>query len=132
MIPKTVSRGLFLSPLLAALAGCNTVVMNPSGDIAKQQAHLITVSVVLMLLIIVPVMILIVWFAIKYRASNTEAAYEPDWDHSTKLELVIWGAPLLIVIVLGLVTWIYTHKLDPYRPLDRLDESRPIPRKPSR
>jgi cytochrome o ubiquinol oxidase subunit 2 len=72
-------------------------------------------------------MILIVWFAIKYRASNTEAAYEPDWDHSTKLELVIWGAPLLIVIVLGLVTWIYTHKLDPYRPLDRLDENRPIP-----
>jgi cytochrome o ubiquinol oxidase subunit 2 len=31
------------------------------------------------------------------------------------------------VIVLGLVTWIYTHKLDPYRPLDRLDENRPIP-----
>jgi cytochrome o ubiquinol oxidase subunit 2 len=118
---------MLLTPLLAALAGCNTVVMSPSGDIAKQQAHLITVSVVLMLLIIVPVMILIVWFAIKYRASNTEAAYEPDWDHSTKLELVIWGAPLLIVIVLGLVTWIYTHKLDPYRPLDRLDENRPIP-----
>jgi cytochrome o ubiquinol oxidase subunit 2 len=127
MIPKTVSRGLFLSPLLAALAGCNTVVMNPSGDIAKQQAHLIIVSVVLMLLIIVPVFVLIVWFARKYRASNTEAAYEPDWDHSTKLELVIWGAPLLIVIVLGLVTWIYTHKLDPYRPLDRLDANRPIP-----
>jgi cytochrome o ubiquinol oxidase subunit 2 len=127
MIPKTVSRGLLVSTLLAALAGCNTVVMNPSGDIAKQQAHLITISVVLMLLIIVPVMILIVWFAFKYRASNTEAAYEPDWDHSTKLELVIWGAPLLIVIVLGLVTWIYTHKLDPYRPLDRLDANRPIP-----
>jgi cytochrome o ubiquinol oxidase subunit 2 len=127
MIPKTFSRGLLLSPLLAALAGCNTVVMSPSGDIAKQQAHLITVSVFLMLLIIVPVMILIVWFAFKYRASNTDAAYEPDWDHSTKLELVIWGAPLLIVIVLGLVTWIYTHKLDPYRPLDRIDEHRPIP-----
>jgi cytochrome o ubiquinol oxidase subunit 2 len=127
MIPKTVSRGLLLTPLLAALAGCNTVVMSPSGDIAQQQAHLITVSVVLMLLIIVPVMILIVWFAFKYRASNTDAAYEPDWDHSTKLELVIWGAPLLIVIVLGLVTWIYTHKLDPYRPLDRIDASRSIP-----
>ncbi|ALK97392.1 cytochrome O ubiquinol oxidase [Massilia sp. WF1] len=126
MIPKTVSRGLLLTPLLAALAGCNTVVMNPSGDIAKQQAHLIIVSVVLMLLIIVPVMFLIILFARKYRASNTDAPYEPDWDHSTKLELVIWGAPLLIVIVLGLVTWIYTHKLDPYRPLDRIDENRPI------
>jgi cytochrome o ubiquinol oxidase subunit 2 len=126
MIPKTLRRGLFFAPL-AALAGCNTVVMNPSGDIASQQAHLITVSVFLMLLIIVPVFILIVWFAFKYRASNTEAAYEPDWDHSTKLELVIWGAPLLIIIVLGLITWISTHKLDPYRPLDRIAEGRPIP-----
>lgn len=115
------------APLLSLLAGCNTVVMNPSGDIAKQQAQLIIVSVVLMLLIIVPVLFLVVWFARKYRASNTEAAYEPDWDHSTKLELVIWGAPLLIIIVLGLVTWISTHKLDPYRPLDRLDANRPIP-----
>lgn len=126
MIPKTARRGLLLAPL-AALAGCNTVVMNPSGDIAVQQAHLITISVILMLLIIVPVLFLVVYFARKYRASNTEAEYLPDWDHSTKLELVIWGAPLLIVIVLGLVTWIYTHKLDPYRPLERLDAARPIP-----
>jgi cytochrome o ubiquinol oxidase subunit II len=126
MIPKTVRRGLVLTPLLAALAGCNTVVMNPSGDIAKQQADLITVSVALMLLIIVPVMFLIVLFAWKYRQGNTEAEYAPDWDHSTKLELVIWGAPLLIIIALGLVTWISTHKLDPYRPLERLDAQHPI------
>ncbi|MFL6673378.1 MAG: ubiquinol oxidase subunit II [Massilia sp.] len=125
MIPLTVRRGLFLTPL-AALAGCNTVVMNPSGDIAAQQAHLIWVSVLLMLLIIVPVILLVIYFARKYRASNTAAEYEPDWDHSTKLELVIWGAPLLIIIALGLITWIYTHKLDPYRPLERLDAKRPI------
>jgi cytochrome o ubiquinol oxidase subunit 2 len=126
MIPLKLRRGLFLAPL-AALAGCNTVVMNPSGDIAQQQAHLIVVSTLLMLLIIVPVILLVIYFARKYRASNTEATYEPDWDHSTKLELVIWGAPLLIIIALGLITWIYTHKLDPYRPIERLDASRPIP-----
>lgn len=125
MIPKIVRRGLPLLPL-AALAGCNTVVMNPTGDIAKQQAELITVSVLLMLLIIVPVMILTVLFAWRYR-KGANARYEPDWDHSTKLELVIWGAPLLIIIVLGLITWVSTHKLDPYRPLDRIDEHRPIP-----
>ncbi|MFN3791746.1 ubiquinol oxidase subunit II [Massilia sp.] len=125
MIPKIVRRGLPLLPL-AALAGCNTVVMNPTGDIAKQQADLITISVLLMLIIIVPVMILTVLFAWRYR-KGANAKYEPDWDHSTKLELVIWGAPLLIIIVLGLITWVSTHKLDPYRPLDRLDENRPIP-----
>jgi len=125
MIPKIVRRGLPLL-LLAALAGCNAVVLNPSGDIAKQQADLITVSVVLMLLIIVPVMLLTILFAWRYRKS-ANAKYEPDWDHSTKLELVIWGAPLLIIIVLGLITWVSTHKLDPYRPLERLDAQRPIP-----
>lgn len=111
--------------LLAVLSGCNTVVMNPSGDIAKQQAELITISVLLMLIIIVPVMILTVVFAWKYR-KGANAKYEPDWDHSTKLELVIWGAPLLIIIALGLITWISTHKLDPYRPLERIDATRPI------
>ena len=125
MIPKIVRRGLPLLPL-AALAGCNTVVMNPTGDIAKQQADLITISVLLMLIIIVPVMILTVLFAWRYR-KGADAKYTPDWDHSTKLELVIWGAPLLIIIVLGLITWVSTHKLDPYRPLDRIDEHRPIP-----
>jgi len=108
------------------LAGCDTVVLNPSGDIAAQQAHLVVVSTLLMLLIIVPVMFLICWFAWRYRKSNTAAEYKPDWDHSTKLELLIWGAPLLIIIVLGLITWIYTHLLDPYRPLSRIDENRPV------
>jgi cytochrome o ubiquinol oxidase subunit 2 len=125
MIPKIVRPGLSIL-LLAVLSGCNTVTMNAAGDIARQQADLIKVSVWLMLIIIIPVMILTVLFAWKYRKS-ANARYEPDWDHSTKLELVIWGAPLLIIIALGLITWISTHKLDPYRPLERLDEKRPIP-----
>jgi cytochrome o ubiquinol oxidase subunit 2 len=108
---------------LAALlvSGCNTIVMKPHGDIAAQQAQLIVTSTLLMLLIIVPVIALTLFFAYRYRQSNTEAPYTPDWDHSTRLELVIWGAPLLIIIALGAITWISTHKLDPYRPLDRID-----------
>lgn len=110
-----------------ALSGCsNLVVMSPFGDIAQQQSDLIVTATVLMLLIIVPVIGLTLFFAWRYRASNTEATYAPDWDHSTKLELLIWGAPLLIIIALGTVTWISTHKLDPYRPLDRIDATRPV------
>nr|WP_119153863.1 ubiquinol oxidase subunit II [Caldimonas tepidiphila] len=110
-----------------SLAGCNMVVMKPSGDIAAQQADLIVTSTLLMLIIIVPVIFLTLFFAWRYRASNKSATYDPDWDHSTKLELVIWGAPLLIIIALGTITWISTHKLDPFRPLDRIDAQRPIP-----
>lgn len=119
-------RRLLLLPAIL-LAGCNTVTMNPAGDVAAQQGHLIVISTLLMLLVIVPVIALTILFAWRYRKNNTSAAYTPDWDHSTQLELVIWGAPLLIIIALGLLTWINTHTLDPYRPLQRLDANRPIP-----
>ncbi|RZL91789.1 MAG: ubiquinol oxidase subunit II [Variovorax sp.] len=120
-------RGPALLALAALLAGCNMVVLNPSGDIAAQQGRLVVISTLLMLLIIVPVIALTFFFAWKYRESNTEATYKPDWDHSTQLELVIWAAPLLIIIALGALTWISTHTLDPYRPLDRIDAKRPVP-----
>ena len=122
-MPEKLSRPstrFRLLPLLAAfplLAGCNMVVLDPAGDVAQQQGNLILVSTVLMLLIIVPVMALTIFFAWRYRAANKEATYKPDWDHSTQLELVIWSAPLLIIICLGALTWVATHLLDPYRPL---------------
>jgi len=105
---------------MALLGGCNFVVLHPAGDIALQQRDLVVISTVLMLLIIIPVMILTVLFAWRYRESNESASYDPDWDHSTHLELVIWAAPLLIIICLGALTWMGTHLLDPYRPLDRI------------
>ena len=101
--------------------------MNPAGDVAVQQRNLIIASTALMLLVIVPVIALTFLFAWRYRASNTDATYDPDWHHSTQLEVVIWTVPLLIIIALGAMTWISTHTLDPYRPLARLAPNRPVP-----
>ncbi|MBB5696616.1 ubiquinol oxidase subunit II [Muricoccus pecuniae] len=114
-------------PLLLTLAGCDMVVMNPTGDIAVQQRDLILIATGLMLLIIVPVMVLTVLFAWRYRAGNPRANYDPKFDHSTSLELVIWSCPLLIIICLGAITWSSTHLLDPFRPLDRIAPGRPVP-----
>ena len=114
-----------LAPL-ALLAGCNAVVLNPAGDVALQQGNLVIFATVLMLVIVVPVIALVCLFAWRYRASNEEATYEPDWDHSTQLELLIWAAPLLIIICLGAVTWTATHLLDPYRPIERIAKGRPV------
>lgn len=102
------------------------MVLAPAGDIAIQQRDVLLQSVVLMLLIILPVMALTVLFAWRYRSSNRDATYAPDWGHSVHLELVIWSAPLLIIICLGAITWAGTHLLDPYRPLDRLDARTPL------
>jgi cytochrome o ubiquinol oxidase subunit II len=120
-------RMLALLPLAATLAACKAVVLNPSGDIARQQRDLLIISTELMLLIIVPVMALTVFFAWRYRHTNSKARYEPDWHHSMRLELAIWSAPLLIVICLGALTWLSTHLLDPYRPLGRIASGRAAP-----
>ncbi|MFG6428316.1 ubiquinol oxidase subunit II [Roseateles sp. LYH14W] len=124
---KSLLNSVLVLSASIALSGCDWIVMKPHGDIAQQQAQLIVTSTLLMLLIIVPVIALTLYFAFRYRQSNTEATYDPDWDHSTRLELVIWGAPLLIIIALGAITWISTHKLDPFRPLDRISENKPLP-----
>jgi cytochrome o ubiquinol oxidase subunit 2 len=123
---KTLCR-LLPIVVIALLSGCSAVLLNPSGDIAVQQRNLIYYSTGLMMLIVLPVLVLIVLFAWRYRKSNAKAEYTPEWHHSTQLELVIWIAPLLIIIVLGTMTWISTHALDPYRPLSRLDAERSIP-----
>ncbi|RYD50743.1 MAG: ubiquinol oxidase subunit II [Sphingobacteriales bacterium] len=122
---KLLQKGTYAA-LAIFLAGCEAVVLQPSGDIAAQQRDLLLISTLLMLVIILPVMYLTVHFAWKYRASNTQAEYDPEWDHSTKLELVIWACPLLIIICLGALTWLGTHLLDPYRPLTRLDPTRMV------
>ncbi|MDX3900103.1 MAG: ubiquinol oxidase subunit II [Sphingobium sp.] len=126
----TVRRPLpirYLAPLaLLPLSACDWVVMSPAGDVAMQQRDLILISTALMLLIILPVMALTVFFAWRYRASARRDDYDPDWDHSTSLELLIWSAPLLIIIWLGAITWTSTHLLDPYRPVARIDAARKV------
>lgn len=115
---------LLLVPAMALLTGCQRAVLDPAGDVALQQRNLIYTSTGLMLLIIIPVLILIVVFAWRYRKGG-KGTYDPHFDHSTSLELVIWAAPLLIIIALGALTWSSTHLLDPFRPLDRIAAGRP-------
>jgi cytochrome o ubiquinol oxidase subunit II len=127
---KLAPRMLRVCTLLAAsslLAGCNLVVMNPSGDVAVQQKNLIIASTALMMLVIVPVIVLAFLFGWHYRASNTEATYDPDWHHSTQLEVVIWTIPLLIIMALGAMTWVTTHTLDPFRSLSRIGPKQAVP-----
>ena len=112
-------RAVILVTVAGLLSACQRAVLNPAGDVARQQRDIIYISTGLMLLIIIPVMLLIVIFAWRYRKGQG-GTYDPEFDHSTSLELVIWSAPLLIIIMLGALTWSSTHLLDPFRPLDRV------------
>ena len=104
---------------VAVLSGCSELVLlNPKGPVGEAERFLILAAFVLMLLVVVPVIIMSVWFPFKYRASNTKAAYEPEWSHSNKIEAVMWCIPLVIVLALSVLVWRYTHRLDPYKPID--------------
>lgn len=113
--------------LVAALitwlvTGANVAVLNPKGAIAEQQLDLIILSTALMLLIVVPVFVLTFYIVWKYRASNTKANYQPEWDRNHKLETAWWGLPLLIIALLSVVIWKSSHELDPYKPLARTSD----------
>ena len=102
------------------------VLLSPAGDVALQQRNILLTSTALMLVIILPVMILTGVFAWHYRAANTRAKYDPGFHHSTALEVVIWSMPLLIIIMLGAITWLTTHLLDPYRPIGRTSAAKAV------
>jgi len=127
-VPRETPRLLrqatvLLLPVL--LSGCGLVVLFPAGDVAWRERNLLVISTVLMLLIIVPVIALTLTFARRYRETNPDAYYDPEFHHSTQLEVVIWTAPLMIIIALGAITWLNTHVLDPYRTLTEHGEKAP-------
>ena len=117
---RRIARLLPLSLALPAtllLSGCQWVVLDPKGPIGLEERSIILIATALMLLVVVPVIALILLFAWRYRASNEQADYRPNWSHSNRIEAVVWLIPCLIVSALGVIAWRSSHALDPYRPL---------------
>jgi len=105
-----------LAVMVGLLAGCQGGVLDPKGQVGIEEKQLIIVATLLMLLVVIPVIFMTLYFAWKYREGRDEI-YEPKWSHSTKIETIVWAIPIVIVIILGVITWKSTHALDPYKPL---------------
>jgi cytochrome o ubiquinol oxidase subunit 2 len=103
---------------LVALSGCRLDLLEPAGAVGVQERTLILSALGLMLLVVVPVIVLTLVFAWRYRATNARAVYAPKWAHSTAIEVVVWTVPCLIVAALAVMIWRTTQTLDPYRPLE--------------
>jgi cytochrome o ubiquinol oxidase subunit II len=119
-----IKRSLFIvfSLLLTVLlSGCShhtAGLLNPKGLVASQERTLFFDSLALMLIVVIPVIIMSLAFAFRYRASHPTSDYRPNWSHSIFLETIWWSVPCVIIVVLGIMTWRSSHKLDPYRKLD--------------
>ncbi|ANI28305.1 ubiquinol oxidase subunit II [Yersinia entomophaga] len=117
---KKYIKNIGMLSLFAAtvtLAGCDMVLMNPKGTIGLEQKTLILTAIGLMLIVVVPVIFMAFAFAWKFRASNKNATYTPNWSHSNKIELVVWAVPIIIIAILATITWKTSHELDPFKPL---------------
>jgi cytochrome o ubiquinol oxidase subunit 2 len=93
-------------------------VTQPAGPIAAAERLILINATAIMLVVVVPVIVLTGAFAWRYRASNTHAAYRPDWAYSGQIELVVWAIPAMVVMLLSGVGWIGSHELDPAHRLD--------------
>ncbi len=115
----SITKLVFSMMLMLLLSSCKTpVILDPQGSIAASELNIIYVAIFLMLIVVIPVFIMTFLFAYKYRATNKNAKYTPNWAHSNFVELVCWGVPLIIIFILGTITWESSHRLDPYKPLE--------------
>jgi len=121
---KNRFRWLLPSSMALLLSGCNMALLDPKGAIGMEQKSLIMTATWLMLIVVVPVIIMTFLFAWKYRASNKNATYSPNWSHSNKIEFVVWTIPCIIIVILGTLTWKSTQALDPRNPLP--SENKPL------
>jgi cytochrome o ubiquinol oxidase subunit II len=117
----TFPRAWLLSGVLMPIA--NTVQagdwldLQHQGPISAREDQLLMLTLGLMLIVVVPVLAMTFGFAWRYRANNPRATYEPEWN-SNRVDLLVWAVPSLIVALLAVLTWTYTHRLNPYSPIE--------------
>jgi cytochrome o ubiquinol oxidase subunit 2 len=103
-----------------ALAGCSKEsmpILNPVGAVGEAEANVFYVAVIVMAVIGIPVILATLWIAWRYRASSNRHDYDESFDDSPVIHQVTLFVPLFTITILGAMTWVYTHRLDPYRPL---------------
>ena len=120
-MPK--SRASFFTPnepisIALAAVPLGGGVLDPQGPIAAGDAQILQNATAIMLMIVVPTIFATLAYAWWFRASNVKAEYLPDWEYSGRIEMIVWGIPLLVVLFLSGVVWIGSHDLEPSRPID--------------
>jgi len=110
-------RLLALVLLSVTLGGCSEDVLDPKGPIAAAERLILFNSLGIMLAIVIPTILATLAVAFWFRASNSRAAYLPDFEYSGRLELLVWSIPAMTVLLVGGVAWVGAHDLDPRKPI---------------
>lgn len=102
----------------------NIAVLFPEGIIGIEQRNLLLVIQGIMLLVVIPVYILTFIFSWVYRADNKKAKYDPELVDNLYAEIIWWGLPLVLTVIIAVITLVKTYELDPFSPI--ASENKPI------
>jgi cytochrome o ubiquinol oxidase subunit 2 len=129
MKPKMRVIGAFVATVVVGFlfykyaTNHNFAVLDPKGLLAFQERRLLFITLMLSLLVVIPVFSLTIYIAWKYREGNTKSKYAPHWDHDARLEFAWWAVPIVIITILATITWQYTHRLDPSKPISTTNQA---------
>ncbi|TPM96681.1 ubiquinol oxidase subunit II [Mesorhizobium sp. B2-1-3A] len=116
--PSTsLTRPLLCIPATAFMPGCAGGVLDPQGPIGAGNRTILLNSLAVMLVIVVPTLVALLAFAWKFRASNSNARYDPEFTYSGRIELIVWSIPTLTILFLGGLIYYGSYQLDPRKPI---------------
>src|SRR3982751_2118625 len=98
-------------------AACDRGILDPVGPVGAAEKQILINSTAIMLAIVVPTMVATIAIAFWFRRGNRKATYRPDWEYSGAIELVVWAIPAMTIMLLGGISWIGSHDLEPSKPL---------------
>jgi cytochrome o ubiquinol oxidase subunit 2 len=102
--------------VLARNAGVQ--LLTPHGYIAQQQSTLLIGVLILAACIGIPLIGIMLFIVFRFRDTNNDANYAPNWKGSNLLIAIWWIAPAVVVLFWGIIAWQSVHALDPYKPID--------------
>ena len=108
---------LLMQPLEVYFFLKDIAILFPKGLIAIQERNLLLLIQALMLIFIIPIYLFTFIFSWWYRAENKRSKYDPHLVDHKVAEIIWWGLPLVMTLIVAIITWIKTHELDPYKPL---------------
>lgn len=107
---------VYLAVLISVLLrGHNVALFNPKGLIAQEQLDLMILTVGIMLLVAIPALSALYFIAWRYRESNHKPKRDPNAGHSKLVNVSMWLVPAVFAVVLALIMWPATHRLEPQK-----------------
>jgi cytochrome o ubiquinol oxidase subunit 2 len=117
IILSTAFAILFVAAAIWYISGLRIEMLHPKGVIAQKEYNLLIFTTLLGFVVVIPVFIMAIVIAWRYRESNTKATYTPNAGGNRIAETIWWSIPIILIAILSVVTWNSTHDLDPHKPL---------------